>query len=126
MIVCRVKEEDADTKRGESKLQESESMRKRKREKVRRTRKMKPEYCICKTADDDGNMVLCDDCNVWYHTDCLGISSSQFEKIKSTNLWVCSRCEVSGDESEQESDEEDLKRQKSTTAGRPRKKRRTA
>ena len=38
--------------------------------------------------------VACDDCNTWYHTSFLGMSSQNFQGIKPDTPWQCDRCGI--------------------------------
>ncbi|EJD38628.1 hypothetical protein AURDEDRAFT_116488, partial [Auricularia subglabra TFB-10046 SS5] len=43
--------------------------------------------CICSTSADDGQeMIECDGCKVWQHTDCVGARAGQL-------AWRCERCD---------------------------------
>ena len=45
-------------------------------------------YCLCRRPYD-GFMIGCDECEEWYHGQCIGISESQAEKF---DRFVCVRC----------------------------------
>ena len=34
-------------------------------------------YCICRSRDDGRFMVSCDQCNEWYHVDCIGMPKTK-------------------------------------------------
>ena len=39
--------------------------------------------------------VACDNCDQWYHADCMGISNSMYESLSNTSVsWICSKCEI--------------------------------
>ena len=45
-------------------------------------------FCICRLPDTTGDdMVLCDDCQEWFHLSCLNLTESP-----STEKWFCSHC----------------------------------
>ena len=47
-----------------------------------------PVFCICRLPDTTGDdMVLCDDCQEWFHLSCLNWTESP-----STEKWFCSNC----------------------------------
>ena len=33
-------------------------------------------FCLCLQPDDGCFMICCDQCNVWFHGDCVGITSA--------------------------------------------------
>ena len=37
--------------------------------------------------------VSCDQCEVWYHKSCLGMTSQSYERLNSTVSWYCPKCE---------------------------------
>ena len=40
--------------------------------------------------------VACDACDVWYHTDCMGMNSDTYEALNQTNVtWICANCDTS-------------------------------
>ena len=38
--------------------------------------------------------VACNDCNIWYHKSCQGMSSQIFQRIKPDTPWQCDRCGI--------------------------------
>ena len=39
--------------------------------------------------------VACDNCNTWYHTDCMGMSSKSYDRVNKSNVtWLCSKCDA--------------------------------
>ena len=45
-------------------------------------------FCLCRLPDTTGDdMVLCDDCQEWFHLSCLNLTESP-----STEKWFCSNC----------------------------------
>lgn len=53
------------------------------------------EVCdICnKTVTDDDEGLLCDNCMIWKHRNCLSISKKTYQKIgKSKEDWLCNQC----------------------------------
>lgn len=47
-------------------------------------------YCICRKQDTDQFMIGCDNCDEWYHGDCIGISKQEAKKIKQ---FFCQTCQ---------------------------------
>lgn len=35
-------------------------------------------YCICRTADENAQMISCDKCEEWYHFECVGLDIVPF------------------------------------------------
>ncbi|KAG6843480.1 hypothetical protein H0H87_003999, partial [Tephrocybe sp. NHM501043] len=50
--------------------------------------------CICNGRDDGRELVQCDDCQTWYHLDCIGIRDIS-ELGREEDSWFCRRCEES-------------------------------
>uniref|UniRef100_A0A914E6M3 CXXC-type zinc finger protein 1 n=1 Tax=Acrobeloides nanus TaxID=290746 RepID=A0A914E6M3_9BILA len=46
-------------------------------------------YCFCKSSDDNGYMICCDKCEVWYHGRCIQITSKVGETI---DTYYCKPC----------------------------------
>ena len=42
---------------------------------------------MCKIQDDGSPMIGCDDCDDWYHWECVGINEDPQE-----DEWFCPRC----------------------------------
>ena len=37
--------------------------------------------------------IACDECDVWYHTDCMGMSRETYDRLNNTNInWICKNC----------------------------------
>jgi len=106
----RTKKEDADFEEeeedsfDEENEDEDEEKKMRKRYNVARDRakrsttlkasqrdsRREPLYCICRRPDIPGKfMIACDNCNEWFHGECIGISKEQAENI--TN-YQCTDC----------------------------------
>ncbi|KAL9936632.1 hypothetical protein V8E36_004700 [Tilletia maclaganii] len=48
-------------------------------------------YCVCKTLyDEERMMIACDNCDEWYHTQCMGMSDTKAELV---DMFVCPACE---------------------------------
>ena len=45
------------------------------------------ECAICKSGEDDENMLLCDGCDKGFHLHCLGL-----KKVPATEFWYCIQC----------------------------------
>jgi len=91
-------EEEEEISIDEDEENEEKTMRKRynvARDRAKRTTAMKssprePLYCICRRPDIPGKlMIACDNCDEWFHGECIGISKEQADTI--TN-YVCSEC----------------------------------
>ncbi|KAG5715172.1 hypothetical protein E4T56_gene3082 [Termitomyces sp. T112] len=50
--------------------------------------------CICSGRDDGRELVQCDDCQTWYHLECIGINDIS-ELGKEEDPWFCCRCKES-------------------------------
>ncbi|WAR27162.1 CXXC1-like protein [Mya arenaria] len=46
-------------------------------------------YCICRSTDGTRFMIACDNCEEWYHGDCIGITETDANDIKQ---YYCGRC----------------------------------
>lgn len=46
-------------------------------------------YCICRSSDCTRFMIGCDQCEEWYHGDCIGVTESESKNIKS---FFCKFC----------------------------------
>jgi len=49
-------------------------------------------HCLCGSSREDGFMICCDLCRVWYHETCVGINTEQAERIRN---YHCPKCEIS-------------------------------
>ena len=60
-------------------------------------RKLKFSCGICERAvtwSRTKPSVTCDDCNIWYHKSCLGMSSQIVQGLKPDTAWQCDRCGI--------------------------------
>src|SRR5690348_13285246 len=48
-------------------------------------------YCICRSTDSTSFMIACDNCEEWYHGDCIGINEAQSKHIK---RYFCDQCRL--------------------------------
>ncbi|OZJ04735.1 hypothetical protein BZG36_01808 [Bifiguratus adelaidae] len=48
-------------------------------------------YCICLSSSDSGLMIQCENCHVWYHIVCVGVTRRQ---AKTKFAYVCPACDV--------------------------------
>ncbi|MCI4380584.1 hypothetical protein PGIGA_G00241650 [Pangasianodon gigas] len=77
-----------------------------------------PVYCICRKPDINCFMIGCDNCNEWFHGDCINISEKM---AKSIRVWYCEKCRSNDDSLEtkfrskksrdRESDGDEMERQ---------------
>ena len=50
----------------------------------------KIEYCVCRQGNDcDQNMIACDECNEWFHLECINLPK---EKAKKFPQYICMAC----------------------------------
>lgn len=47
------------------------------------------QYCICRSSDSSRFMIACDNCEEWYHGDCINITEKEAKHIKS---YFCLGC----------------------------------
>lgn len=73
-------------------------------------------FCYCQQPDDGEFMLACDDCDMWYHLDCLveyrGVSitceeAAQLDYFKCPDCNAPQQCQQEGGESEQEMEDSD-------------------
>ncbi|XP_041953519.1 CXXC-type zinc finger protein 1a isoform X1 [Alosa alosa] len=48
-----------------------------------------PVYCVCRKPDINCFMIGCDNCNEWFHGNCIGISEKMAKAIRE---WYCEKC----------------------------------
>ncbi|KAI3644753.1 hypothetical protein MP228_010917 [Amoeboaphelidium protococcarum] len=48
-----------------------------------------PTYCVCGSSSTDEFMIACDNCNLWCHGQCVGITDFDSERLV---RWFCPRC----------------------------------
>ncbi|CAD8186319.1 unnamed protein product [Paramecium octaurelia] len=54
-------------------------------------------YCTCGNPDNnEKGFIFCNNCNLWYHTECEGLTSQQFDRErKNTSLpYFCNKCRI--------------------------------
>ena len=53
----------------------------------------RPTYCLinCKRgrAEDDSYMICCDQCEQWYHGECVGVTKTQADAM---GRYTCAQC----------------------------------
>ncbi|XP_074645336.1 CXXC-type zinc finger protein 1-like isoform X2 [Tubulanus polymorphus] len=49
----------------------------------------KIQYCICRSTDANRFMICCDNCEEWYHGDCIDVTQKQAKNIK---IFYCGSC----------------------------------
>ena len=56
----------------------------------------KPKYpcAMCEKATKWGQRaVCCDQCDVWYHVDCMGMTTENYEALQDSEVsWICAKC----------------------------------
>lgn len=52
-----------------------------------------PIYCICRKPDINCFMIGCDNCNEWFHGDCIRITEKMAKAIRE---WYCRECRGEG------------------------------
>ncbi|XP_068280821.1 transcription initiation factor TFIID subunit 3-like, partial [Nyctibius grandis] len=48
-----------------------------------------PVYCVCRKPDINCFMIGCDNCNEWFHGDCINITEKMAKAIRE---WYCHQC----------------------------------
>ncbi|KAK4469049.1 hypothetical protein MN116_007513 [Schistosoma mekongi] len=51
--------------------------------------KISEVYCVCRSSDAERFMIACDQCEEWYHGDCINVTPKQAEQIKT---FYCPQC----------------------------------
>lgn len=46
-------------------------------------------YCICQKANVEMTLIGCDNCNEWYHLDCVNVTEQQLQTIENYTCPVC-------------------------------------
>ena len=50
-------------------------------------------YCSCKQVDDGSKMIECNECQVWYHTRCVGVGEAELKELNTQKKnYVCQSC----------------------------------
>ncbi|KAJ3215836.1 hypothetical protein HDU67_010256 [Dinochytrium kinnereticum] len=47
-------------------------------------------HCICRSSSEEGMMIECDSCNVWYHTQCVRVTKKE---ARSQTRYLCLVCD---------------------------------
>jgi len=50
-------------------------------------------YCVCRKPDHGGFMIGCDNCDEWYHGECVRINEARSKQILK---YICEKCERKG------------------------------
>lgn len=51
-------------------------------------------FCLCQKPYQDGTLMIgCDDCNGWFHPECIGMSKEQAEAV---TFYQCPNCSLDG------------------------------
>uniref|UniRef100_A0A8C9VAD8 CXXC-type zinc finger protein 1 n=1 Tax=Scleropages formosus TaxID=113540 RepID=A0A8C9VAD8_SCLFO len=53
-----------------------------------------PVYCICRKPDINCFMIGCDNCNEWFHGDCINMTEKMAKAIRE---WYCEKCRSKDD-----------------------------
>ncbi|KAI1893000.1 hypothetical protein AGOR_G00139290 [Albula goreensis] len=53
-----------------------------------------PVYCICRKPDINCFMIGCDNCNEWFHGDCINVTEKMAKAIRE---WYCEKCRGKND-----------------------------
>ncbi|XP_030640290.1 CXXC-type zinc finger protein 1a [Chanos chanos] len=53
------------------------------------SRQNAPVYCVCRKPDINCFMIGCENCNEWFHGDCINISEKMAKSIRE---WYCEKC----------------------------------
>ncbi|KAJ8393490.1 hypothetical protein AAFF_G00059630 [Aldrovandia affinis] len=53
-----------------------------------------PVYCICRKPDINCFMIGCDNCNEWFHGDCIHVTEKMAKAIRE---WYCEKCRGKND-----------------------------
>ena len=52
-------------------------------------------YCESPVTWDHQRAVCCDDCSIWYHSECIELSSSKIDLLcHSSTSWICCKCDT--------------------------------
>ncbi|KAJ3042941.1 hypothetical protein HDV00_006248 [Rhizophlyctis rosea] len=51
-------------------------------------------WCLCRTRDEEGTMIECESCGVWYHGLCVRLSSKEMRGI---NHYICPVCDLTSE-----------------------------
>ncbi|VDI67454.1 Hypothetical predicted protein [Mytilus galloprovincialis] len=50
-------------------------------------------YCEVPVTWEHKHAICCDECSIWYHSDCLELSASKLRNIQNINVsWICCKC----------------------------------
>ncbi|XP_064633225.1 CXXC-type zinc finger protein 1-like isoform X2 [Lineus longissimus] len=47
------------------------------------------QYCICRSTDSTRFMICCDNCEEWYHGDCINVNEKEAKSIKAFFCQIC-------------------------------------
>ena len=84
-----VSSSDSDSKNFDSKKKKSELKSKLESKAKSSKSAKKKTYCVCKSTDGKRFMIACDNCDEWFHGDCVGVSMSLSKRIKA---YFCPQC----------------------------------
>lgn len=80
---------DSDSKNLDSKKKKSDTKPKSDAKAKSSNASRKKTYCVCKSTDGKRFMIACDNCDEWFHGDCVGVSQSLSKRIKA---YFCPQC----------------------------------
>jgi len=50
--------------------------------------------CLCHKAQDDRTMICCDECDVWFHHNCVHLTASKVDELSNSDKkWYCPSCQ---------------------------------
>jgi len=50
--------------------------------------------------------IQCDQCDAWYHTECVNLSD---DEAKTIDKWLCSKCDKDKEDKDKEKDKDKIK-----------------
>lgn len=84
-----MKKGKSDKRGAKSKSKSKPEKTKRKRDRYEDDEDNQQLYCICRKPDNGKVMIACDECDEWFHVECIGISK---DKAQTIQKYVCAEC----------------------------------